>query len=97
MEKIIHRKLLYYLESNSLLAKQQGGFRPAHSTTITASNVVKEIMTALNKKQTVATLFVNFRKAFDVIDHEIMLDKLLDIGITHFSLNWFHSYLVGRK
>lgn len=97
LEKIIHRKLLYYLESNHLLTERQGGFRPAHSTTNTASSFVKDLMTALNKKLKVAALFIDFRKAFDVIDHEILLDKLHSVGVCPLSLNWFKSYLVGRK
>lgn len=97
LEKIVHKKLLYYLESNSLLTEQQGGFRPAHSTTNTASRLIKENMMALNKKQKVAVLFVDFRKSCDVIDHGILLDKLLDIGVTRSALMWFNSYLIGRK
>lgn len=96
LEKIIHKKLLYYLESNRLLTEYQGGFRPAHSTILTASNFVKEIMLALNRKMKVAALFVDFRKAFDVIDHKILLDKLHSIGICRSSLNWFSSYLGDR-
>lgn len=92
LEKIIH-KLLYYLDSNSRLTERQGGFRPANSTVLTASKFIKEIMIALNRKLKVAALFVDFQKAFDVIDHRILLDKLLDIGICHSSLNWFDSYL----
>lgn len=97
LEKIIHKILLYFLEGNGLPTERQGGFRPAHSTVLTASNFIKGIMIALNKKLKVAALFIDFCKAFDVIVHGILLDKPLDIGICHSSLDWFSSYLGGRK
>lgn len=54
-------------------------------------------MIALNWKMKVAALFVDFRKAFDVIDHGILLDKLQDAGVSQSSIKWFSSYLVCRK
>lgn len=97
LEKIVHKKLMYYLESNHLLAKQQEGFRPAHSTINTAASFMKEIVLNLNNKTKVAALFVDFRKAFDVISHDILLDKLKSIGVNPISLPWFDSYLRNRK
>ncbi len=52
---------------------------------------------ALNNKETVIAIFCNLRKAFDTVNHSILLRKLLKIGIQGVALEWFKNYLSGRK
>lgn len=86
LEKLIHQRLFHYLETNAILTTRQGGFRPGHSTTLTSSNLVMDILHAQNDGKTTAAIFVDLRKAFNTIDHYIMLKKLYTYGIHNIEL-----------
>lgn len=86
-----------YLEANHILTTKQGGFRPGHSTTFTATSLVKDILDAHNLGNLTAAIFVDLRKAFDTIDHTLLIAKLQDYGIRNNSLIWFTSYLTSRQ
>lgn len=97
LEKLIHARLFTYLEANNILTVKQGGFRPGHSTTLTATSLIKDILDAHNVGKLTAAIFVDLRKAFDTIDHTILLTKLYDYGIRNNPLRWFESYLTSRQ
>lgn len=78
--------------------ERQGGFRSGHSTVASAASFVSEIMKGHNrKKRQRQFVYVDFRKAFDVIAHDILLQKLLYYGANQNSMSWFASYLTGRS
>ena len=83
------------IESN-ILSEVQSGFRSGHSTTAAAMAVVNYIINALDKKQHCAALFVGLSKAFDSVDHELLLARLRNIGLSEGTVNCFRNYLSDR-
>ena len=75
-EKHINKYLMGFLNKYSLLHENQSGFRPKHSCQTELIKLVDQWMTCIDKGDIVGTLFLDFRKAFDLIDHEILLNKL---------------------
>ncbi len=96
-EKLLCRRLLKYLELNNYIYKFQFGFRNKHSTTFALIDCVDNLRYLLDNENYVLGLFVDFRKAFDTVDHEILLNKLEHYGIRGQTNDLFRSYLTGRK
>ncbi len=97
LEKIIANRLSSYLENNNLLSNFQFGFRKNHSTLhplLLFSNKITEVLE--NKKHCIA-IFCDLQKAFDTVDHVILLEKLKSLGIEGIELGWFRNYLEGRQ
>ena len=85
-----------YLNKHNLINKNQSGFRAKHSCQTALIKLIDKWMERIDKGDIVGTLFLDFRKAFDLVDHKILMDKL---SLYHFSpsaLMWFDSYLDGR-
>ena len=72
-EKIMANRLSKYIEENELLSKYQYGFRKNHSTVHPLVHFVNTVSSALNKKHHVIAIYCNLRKAFDTVDHKILL------------------------
>ena len=96
LEKLVHKKLLHFLEMNNLLDHNQGGFRPNRSTINTVAKMTDMIFNAMNNKEITVAAFIDFRKAFDTVNHEILIEKLKIIGIRGNLLNWSTDYLANR-
>ena len=96
LEKIVHMQLSEHLENNDLLISEQGGFRKGKSTIHTIAKFTDDIMLQLNDNNYTIAAFVDFKKAFDTVDHGILLMKLEHYGIGKDSLNWIRSYLTCR-
>ena len=95
-EKIINSELMDFLESNNILHHNQGGFRKNKSTIDTASTLVNFLATAKNNKQYSIATFLDFSKAFDSVNHKLLLNKLKKIGIKGNLLRWITCYLTNR-
>lgn len=97
-EKIIHERLFSYLDSNNLMYKYQFGFRKGCNTEEVVLNAVNFICDKLDRGSSgVAGLFLDFSKAFDLVDHDIMLRKLMFYGIMGKELRLFENFLRNRK
>ena len=96
-ERIIRNRLLSYLNRHQILYKNHCGFRKHHSTDLAIQTVVDSILEALDKKMSVIGVFMDLSKAFDTINHSILLYKLSHYGIHGAALDWFKSFLHKRQ
>ena len=95
--RIVHKHLYEYLETNHILHPDQSGFRPKHSTLDALLKATDNWRWSLDSNELVGAVFIDLSKAFDSIDHELLLSKLESYGIRQDSLNWFQNYLTGRR
>ena len=93
LEKIVATQLS---ESNELLHPHQGVYRHGRSTADILLVAVDTIVTCLDKGNAVCAAFLDLRKAFDSLDHYILLCRLSDLGVSYASLRWFKNYLTDR-
>ena len=95
-EKVAFIQIYEYFTNNELLYESQYGFRTLHSTELAALELTDKIYLQLDKKKIPLAIFLDLSKAFDTIDHAILLDKLRYYGIRGTALMWFTSYLTNR-
>lgn len=81
IEKHAHDSLLSYLESYKLIHNTQSGFRPNHSCETALLYMIDKWLQAIDKGDLVGVIFVDFRKAFDLVDHNILLKKMASYKI----------------
>ena len=86
-----------FLEINNILIGNQFGFCRSHSSYMALMVMINEISQALNSGEHVVGIFLDFSKAFDTVNHSILLKKLYYYGIRGNALEWFESYLSGRQ
>ena len=96
-ETLIYRRLLLFLNNKSILSRCQYGFRVGISTQKTCIDVVSLLLQAIKRKEHAICLFIDFKKAFDSIDHQLLLLKLEKYGIRGNVLELFSSYLSNRE
>uniref|UniRef100_A0A3B3IP09 Reverse transcriptase domain-containing protein n=1 Tax=Oryzias latipes TaxID=8090 RepID=A0A3B3IP09_ORYLA len=97
LEKLFVNKLDSFIEKNKLLSENQFGFRSNRSTDLAIMKIVEEISTAIDKKKYTIGVFMDLKKAFDTIDHSILISKLYAYGVRGIALNWITSYLKNRQ
>ena len=97
IEKLMHSRLYNFLSIHNCIYDHQFGFRKNHSTNHALLNLTEEIRDALDNNSFAAGVFVDLQKAFDTVDHTILLNKLNYYGIRGLANNWFKSYLSNRK
>jgi hypothetical protein len=95
-EKIVHLQFTDYLTTHNLLYNSQYGFRPDHSTELAALELADRTFSLLDNRKTPFAIFLDLSKAFDTIDHSILLLKLEHYGVQGLELLWFSSYLCQR-
>ena len=92
-EKAVYSQLSNFLNINNMLYQNQFGFQKGKSTLHPLVNILNYIGNAFNNNKFVVAIFLDFKKAFDMVSHE----KLKRLGVTGKNLNWFKSYLSNRK
>ena len=97
LERIIYNKLYNYFTASSILLNQQFGFPACHSTEHALLELIDHICDSFNDKNYFLGIFIDLSKAFDTVDHSILLKKLEHCGIKGRCLSWFQSYLSNHK
>lgn len=96
IEKFIHKHLMEFLNTFELIHQSQSGFRPGHSTETALLLMTEQWLKALNEGQIVGTVMVDFRKAFDLVDHNLLLKKLACYKCNSTFMKLMESYLKNR-
>ena len=96
-EKIMHKRLYNFLEEQGIIYDNQFGFRKKHSTTHALLDLTEEIRNTIDNNRFSCGVFIDLQKAFDTVDHSILLRKLEYYGIRGITNDWFCSYLTNRK
>ena len=96
-EKIIHARLSVFLSTNNILHEKQFGFRKQHSTNHALIEITEKIKQGCDSGKFACGVFLDFQKAFDTVNHDILLKKLEHYGIRNKSNKWLRSFLEGRK
>ena len=97
IEKHIHKHLLSYLNEHNLIHPLQSGFRPNHSCHTSLTNLVDNWLPAINNSDVVGSVFLDFEKAFDMVHHGKLFDKLTHYLRDTTALNLFQSFLENRQ
>ena len=96
LEKQMKIHLVKYLEQKSILSSHQFGFRNGLSTFDALNSLSKDLFNALDNRMSAITVYIDFKSAFDTINHAILLRKMEFYGIRGTVLDWFKSYLTDR-
>ena len=86
-----------FIYKNNILIENQFGFQKNKSTELALQSVINNIINTSETKETGYCIFLDFAKAFDTVNHDILISKLSHYGIRGTSLNWFKSYLNNRR
>ena len=97
LEKLMYKRLISFIQRHNLFYEKQFGFREHHSTMDAALLITVKIQRAIEEGQYSCGIFLDFSKAFDTVDHKILLKKLYHYGVCGTTYRWFDSYLSNRK
>ena len=95
-EKLVFNQLYQYLNDNCFINSNQSGFRELHSTVTCLLKNTNDWYSGMDTGNLAGMVFVDLKKAFDTIDHQLLCRKLESYGVLHRELAWFGSYLSNR-
>ena len=96
-EKHVNKHLMAYMNKYNIIHESQSGFRRKHSCQTALVKLIDQWMAGIDKGDTIGSMFIDFRKAFDLVDHKILIQKLAAYRLSRSSLIWFISYLESRQ
>lgn len=96
LEKIVYAQIECHLLQNNILPQHQSGFRKLYSTTTALLNLTDNIFRAYDRKLASVLVSLDYSKAFDTIDHDLLCAKLHYYGFDHKSVQFFNCYLNDR-
>ena len=96
LEMALYERMVEYISYNSIMTDQQFGFRKGYSTDEAIFKLVYEVLNALNDKSKVGSIFLDLEKAFDSVNHSLLIKKLSCYGINRKAKQLIESYLSNR-
>ena len=96
-EKLVYNQLYEYLDVNNHLFSHQSGFRSLQSVVTSLLNNTNDWYVNIDNGKYTAMVFIDLKKAFDTVNHQILLAKLKKYGIDGLEYLWFQSYLKNRR
>ena len=96
LEKVVHKRLYSFLARCDILCDKQYGFRPNWSTIDAVTDLTSDVLSSLDRNDMCLSVYLDLAKAFDTINHKILLNKLEYYGIRGRTLEWLRSYLDRR-
>jgi hypothetical protein len=97
LEKVVYSRLINFLTKNNIIYKYQFGFRKNYSTSLALLDVLDMCYNNIDNSNKVVGIFLDLQKAFDSVDHQILLYKIQYYGIRGFMFDWLKNYLSDRK
>ena len=97
LEQLIHKPLLEHLKTNNLINNCQNGFRPKRSTMQTVFQYTSELYQNLNSNYDTVAVYVDLRKAFDTVSHELLMGKVKGYKISQKYVDILTNYLSNRQ
>ena len=97
IEKSIHFQIEDFLNKKKLIYMYQSGFRTNHSTDLCLAQLIDFVATGMDKQMHTGMILVDLQKAFDTLDHGVLLEKMKYFGFRASVIKWFESYLSNRK
>ena len=97
IERHVHDSFYEYLNRLNFLCAGQSGFRPKHSCATALTHMTDSWLKALDSGKMVGVTFIDLCKAFDSVNHDILIDKLKTYGCSDSTVMWFSSYLSNRS
>ena len=96
LEKLIHTQLNEHFENKDHLTDSQFGFWHQRSTTQAITHFVSQVYTNINRSAITTAVYIDFRKAFDCVQHSILLNKLGKLNFDQSVLTWITDYFSNR-
>ena len=97
IEKSIHFQIEDFLNKKKLIYMYQSGLRTNHSTDLCLAQLIDFVATGMDKHMHTGMILVDLQKAFDTLDHGVLLEKMKYFGFRASVIKWFESYLSNRK
>ena len=97
LERIMYNRLYEYFMNNDLLHENEFGFQINNSIEHVILQFTRDIVQNFDNGKFTLGVFIDLSKAFDTVDHQILLKKLKHYGVDEKTLAWFRSYLFQRK
>lgn len=89
--------MISFVKTNKIMNDSQYGFKENHSTSLALTELIDKISTNIDKRLITICVFIDFCKAFETIDHSILIRKLRHYGARGIALTWFENYLTNRQ
>ena len=97
LERLFNNRLNNFIEKNNVISESQYGFRANRSTSSALMDLIEQITDNLDNKQITIGIFIDLKKAFDTVNHQLLIKKLRYYGVRGKANTWLQSYLDNRK